>query len=54
MTIIRLPHGYNRGGIQEVETCPSITTSCFELNNLILEITDADNNNEIIGCRRLR
>lgn len=42
MIMIRIPHGYNRGGTQVVDVCPSITTSCFELNNLILEVTDAD------------
>lgn len=35
--MLRLGHGYFHGGIQD-ELCPAITISCFEFNNLLVEI----------------
>lgn len=35
--IIQLPHGSNKGSIKKRETLPTITTSAFEHNNLIMQ-----------------
>lgn len=46
-TILQQPHGFNKGA--ELEHCPSITTSCWESNNLLKEpiiVDDLYNNRE--------
>lgn len=36
--ILRNPHGWNQGGVFDTDICPTITTSAFEHNNLLVEI----------------
>lgn len=35
--MVQLPHGFNPGHVKPAEECPSITTSCWECNNFIVE-----------------
>lgn len=41
--MIRYPHGFFKGGIEEKNYIPTITASCFEFNNYVLEIYDDPN-----------
>ena len=38
--LIRYPHGFFNGGIWDYDFMPTITTSSWEWNNLLLEIDD--------------
>lgn len=36
ISLIRIPHGYFKGGVTEANVIPPITTSSYEWNTLIL------------------
>ena len=50
--MIRYPHGWNRGGVWENEFAPAMTTSGWELNNLLIEIHDDESDNSVRRLQR--
>ena len=41
-TMLQLPHGSNSGGVKETAVSPTITTSKWEYNNVLVESDDTD------------